>query len=85
MQAPTRAAGWRCRTRPIPAPLRAGALSLHVVSHDPTHQVTAHKLPPAMTGGDADRLGTVEVIAERIDARSRKQGERGPYKKRLGE
>ena len=42
----------------------------------------AHRLSPAMAGGVADRLWSMEDIAELVEAAALKPGRRGPYKKR---
>jgi hypothetical protein len=43
------------------------------------------KVTPAMAAGIADRLCSLEVIAERIEARTAKPAERGHYKEREAE
>ena len=57
------------------------ALSLYFVWYNFARQHQAHKLSPAMAAGVADRLWSMEDIAELIDARVPKPGKRGPYKK----
>ncbi|MFC0289318.1 DDE-type integrase/transposase/recombinase [Kaistia hirudinis] len=57
------------------------ALSLYFVWYNFARQHKAHKLSPAMAAGVADRLWSMEDIANLIDARAPKPGKRGPYKK----
>ena len=40
------------------------------------------RMTPAMAAGIADKLWSLEDIAERIEARRQKPGPRGPYRKR---
>jgi IS1 family transposase len=42
----------------------------------------AHRLSPAMAAGVADRLWSMEDIAELVEAAAPKPGKRGPYRKR---
>jgi hypothetical protein len=41
----------------------------------------AHKLSPAMAAGVTDKLWSMEDIHALIEARAKKPGKRGPYKR----
>lgn len=58
------------------------ALSLYFVFYNFVRTHKAHKLSPAMAAGVSDRLWSMGDIVALIDARARKPGPRGPYKKR---
>lgn len=61
------------------------ALALFFMHYNFVRQHKAHKLSPAMAAGIADRLWSMEDIANAIDARAEPPKKRGPYKKRAAE
>ncbi|NJL08367.1 MAG: IS1 family transposase [Methylacidiphilales bacterium] len=58
------------------------ALSLYFTWYNWCRIHKAHKLTPAMAAGLTDTLMTMDDIVALIDARAKKPGKRGPYKKR---
>jgi hypothetical protein len=57
------------------------ALSLYFVFYNFVRTHKAHKLSPAMAAGVADKLWSIEDIDALIEARAKKPGKRGPYRK----
>jgi hypothetical protein len=57
------------------------ALSLYFVFYNFVRTHKAHKLSPAMAAGVTDKLWSMEDIDALIEARAKKPGKRGPYKR----
>lgn len=57
------------------------ALSLYFVFYNFVRTHKAHKLSPAMSAGVTDKPWSIEDIDALIEARTKKPGRRGPYKK----
>lgn len=60
------------------------ALALYFMFYNFCRVHKTLRMSPAMAAGVADRLWSLEDIAEAVEARAPKPGKRGPYKKRAG-
>lgn len=61
------------------------ALALYFFFYNFARMHKSLRMSPAMAAGVADRLWSMEDIAEAVEARRPKPGPRGPYKKRQAE
>ncbi|MDB5437700.1 MAG: transposase [Caulobacteraceae bacterium] len=64
---------------------RIHALALYFMFYNFVRIHKTLRMTPAMAAGVADRLWSLEDIANRIEAATAKPAKRGPYKKRAGE